>query len=319
VEGTGPRFAPVDAFTVGPLCLDVAGLADPTSESIVRLGRTVGFEWIATLVDVDRPEWIGESVLSRFLTERYGLRPGYAINRYGPPRGDAFVVRRPRAIKTELVDTFLLEERGRLADTGQTLARLAAPIRARAEGRTRPFSKEHRRAAELLNALGTTLELRGMSDPVRPQATLFATRLTNLYARCLLELVELYNDTPPLAICARCDRLFIPQRHGQRHCRRYVWRLSDREAVGGCLYDTYPTPIGATAESATRRGEYQRLWLAVARSVERLGADHPESKSKRADFERWKRANPAPRGRRPAPADPDYLLPSRRSERHRRS
>src|SRR5262245_50494635 len=102
VESDGPQVRPVDVFTSGPIAHDLVALAEPSLETIVRLGGTIGFEWIASLVEVDRLPEMGDSVLSRFLSERYALRPGSAINPY-QLRGQRLVRSRPQPISRDLL------------------------------------------------------------------------------------------------------------------------------------------------------------------------------------------------------------------------
>jgi hypothetical protein len=143
--------------------------------------------------------------------------------------------------------------------------------------------------------------------------SVYALAPTDLYTRALLELIELLNDQPPVAICAHCKRLFVQQRKGDKYCRRYIWPIRSNEVIAGCLYDSNPTPLRASLESRTRRNESKRRQMRVARLAKDLGRDHPDTRREQAAFDEWKKTHPVPKGRRPAPMPPDLLLDSGRA------
>src|SRR5580765_8280785 len=83
LEGDPAPLPPMQVSTSGPMVGDLAALAEPTYETVVGLGRTLGFEWLVSLVEIDPPDGIAEPALASFLRERYALRPGVAPNPYG--------------------------------------------------------------------------------------------------------------------------------------------------------------------------------------------------------------------------------------------
>jgi hypothetical protein len=293
---------PIAVFTFGPVAADLAALAEPSYDTVVRLGRTLGFEWLVSLVEIDRPPEIDEPALAVFLREHYALRPGVAPNPYGV-RAGKLVRRRPRALPAQLISEFVAGEAGRLEHWGTTLQWLVAPLLSAARGRPKAAQRQQQRAAELLNAIDAPIRVRRLYDQQSEQ-TLYGLVPTNLYARALLELIELYNDTPPVAICARCKRLFVPQRKGERYCRRYIWPTGAREQIAGCLSE-YTKATQAQLASDARRREYKRLQMRVVRLAATHGETHPRTKEAHADFEEWKRTHPVDRGRRPTPIPPD--------------
>ena len=134
----------------------------------------------------------------------------------------------------------------------------------------------------------------------------------NLYARALLELIEFYNEMPPVAICARCRRLFVRQRNDEKYCRRDIWRVHAEENIAGCFFDENPTPTGARLNSEARRREYKKLQMRVIRYTNRLGDTHTTTRKARAEPKQWQQSNPVSLGRRPTPMPPD-LLPDARA------
>jgi hypothetical protein len=300
----------MSVYTQGPIVADLVSLADPTYEIVVRLGRTLGFEWLLSLVEIGRPEGLAEPALAVFLREHYALRPGFAPNPYGV-RARQLVRKRPRAIPKEVIAEFTTSEAGRLADVAETLRWLVAPLLATARGTAQPADQQHDRATVLLNALDTPVRLHRFYDGP-DKNSLYCSVPTNLYARALLEVIELYNDTPLLAICARCERLFVAQRKDNKYCRRYTWPADGGENIAGCLYDEWPTRRRAELDSEAHRREYKRLQMRVARSADKAGTSDPSTRQAQAEFEQWKRTHPISRGRRPTAMRPD-LLPDPRS------
>jgi hypothetical protein len=175
---------------------------------------------------------------------------------------------------------------------------------ATAGGDPKPGHRQQQRAAELLNALASPVPVRRFYDASN-STSVYCSVPENLYARALLELVELYNDTPALAICARCNRLFVPQRKTEKYCRRYIWAAG--ETIAGCIFDDRPTATRAQLNSEARRREYKRLQMRVSRLAHNLGPRAASTMRARAEFEQWKRDHPVDRGRRPTPMPPDLL------------
>jgi hypothetical protein len=305
LESDPALLSPLSVYTFGPIVADLAALAEPTRDVVVRLGRTLGFEWLVSLVEIDRPAGIEEPALALFLRERYDLRPGTAPNPYGVRDGE-LVRRRAHAIPDGLLAQFVASEAGRLEYIGTSLRRLVAPLLSTAAGHSKPSDSQQQRAAELLNALASPTRVQRFHNRVA-QTPVYGLVLTNLYARALLELIELYNDTPPVAICARCNRLFVPQRNGEKHCRRYVWPWSGGEPIAGCLFDDNPTPMRAELNSEARRREYKKLQMRVLRLTDSVGPNAASTRRARAEFNEWKRAHPVQAGRRPKPMPPELL------------
>jgi hypothetical protein len=308
VEGD-PPLLPTNVFTVGPLVADLAALAEPTRDTVARLGRGLGFEWLSTLVAIDRPQGLDKPGLTKFLRKHYALGPGVALNPFGV-RGGKLVARQPRSIPTQLLEEFVADEKGRLTDIGNTLASLAAPLLASARGKAMPRAarQQQQRAAELLNALGEPLRVGLFYDPLSKRS-ISGLAPRNLYVRALVELIELYDDTAPLGICARCHRLFIRQRNDDKYCRRYTWPARGGENIGGCIFDHNPTPTRAHLDSAAHRREYKKLQMRAVRSANEFGHEHRRTLNAKRAFEDWKREHPVSRGRRPMPMPADLLPP----------
>jgi hypothetical protein len=309
VEGDEPPLPPIAAVTVGPLVADLAALAHPTQDTVARLGRTLGFEWIASLVAIDRPDGLDEPELTSFLLERYALEPGAAPNPYGICARD-LVRQRPRPIPGRILSAFAAGEAGRLEYIGTTLSSLVAPLLAGANGEAKRHDRQQRRAAELLNALEEPLHLQRFND-ARTNRSIYGLVPRNLYARALLELIELYDDTPPLAICARCKRLFVRRRNNDKYCNRYIWPVHGREYIAGCNFDKYTTPTRARLQSEARRREYKRLQMRVMRAADELGQEHPQTIQAEKAFEQWKEAHKVTLGRPMTPM-PLNLRPVRK-------
>jgi hypothetical protein len=305
VEGDQSPLPPMEASSYGPFVADLVALADPTDETIVRLGKTLGFEWLVSLVEIGRPEDLNEPALGAFLRNHYALRPGYAPNPYGV-RARKLVRKRPRQIPRALITEFTTSEAERLRIVGDELKRLVEPLLASARGDPQPADQQHERATVLLNALDSPMPVHKHRD-VPNQRSVYCSVPTTLYARALLEVIELYNDTPPVAMCTSCDRLFVPQRNDQRHCRRYVWPGDGGEIVAGCIYDKYPSPARAQLDSEARRREYKKRQMRLRRMTQEYGPDAESTRRAREEFEEWKRTNPINRGRRPKPMSPDIL------------
>jgi hypothetical protein len=272
----------------------------------MRLGRSLGFEWIASLATIDRPDGLDPPLLATFLRDQYGLAPGFAPNPIGV-RANKPVTKRPLPIPSELIERFAHEEAGRLAYVGTTIKSLARPVLAAAIGRAVPAERERERAAKLLNALEPPTKLTRVFDP-NTETRLYTLAPRDLYSRALLEIVELLNDEPPLGICKHCKRLFVKQRTTDTFCRRFIWPTAGRTVIAGCIYDLNPTPLRADLDAHARRKESKRRQMRVARLTSTLGPNHPETTRERAAFEQWKKAHPVPRGRRPTPVPPEFLL-----------
>jgi hypothetical protein len=305
VEGDGRPLPPIAVVTVGPLVADLAALARPTHETVRRLGRALGFEWLASLVAIDRPDGLDEPELATFLQRRYALRPGLAPNPFGVRAGN-LVRQQARPIPSQVLSQFVTREAGRLEHVGKTLQSLAAPLVASVNGKTISGARKQQRAAELLNALDVPVYLQRFRD-ARTKKSIYGHAPRNLYARALLELIELYNETPSLAKCPRCERLFVRRRNNEKYCNRYIWPAEGGEYIAGCIYDHNATPTRARLESEAHRREYKKLQMRSIRTANQLGPQHATAKQARAAFERWKQANQVARGRRQTPLPPDLL------------
>jgi hypothetical protein len=158
----------------------------------------------------------------------------------------------------------------------------------------------------LLNAIDLPVRTRRYYNDASA-TSVYCPAPTNLYGRALLEVIELYNETPRLAICARCSRLFVPQRNGEKYCRRYIWPSEGGEHIAGCLYDEMPTRRRVQLDSEAHRREYKRLQMRVSRLVRSRGPEAASTRRARDEFEEWKRTHPIDRGRRPTPMPPDLL------------
>ena len=113
---------------------------------------------------------VSDSVLARFLTEHYALRPGYTINPYRV-RGQKLVRPRPKPIPNELLNEFLMNELGRLKWMGERfhwLNRTADRSRLRARRAPRSAAPPSRRTPQRLSPEPLHLEL--MSSPAQPAA-----------------------------------------------------------------------------------------------------------------------------------------------------
>jgi hypothetical protein len=304
VEGDPLLLPPMAAFTYGPLAADLIALEEPTIEVVTRLGKTLGFEWIASLAEIDRVDDPADSSLSSHLKSEYTLRPGTAPNPFGVKRGE-FVRKRVRPLPSAVLSDFVASERGRLQYVGSTIKSLIEPLLAAAAGRTEHATWQPERVAILLTALAPEMRLR----PIRQQGPrIYVIDLPNLYARALLEIVDLYNERPQLAPCAHCKRFFVPRRKTDKYCRRYTWPFGGGSAIAGCVLDEAPTVDRVQLEARARRREYRRLQAKLGRRTDEYGPRHPQTRRARTEFDEWKAANPVPRGRRPNPI-PLELVP----------
>jgi hypothetical protein len=312
VEGDERPLPPMAAVTVGPLVADLAALAHPTPETVIRLGRALGFEWLASLVVIDRPRGVDEPELATFLHKRYALRPGVSPNPFGI-RAGKLARQQARSIPTQVISQFVGSEAGRLGYVGKTLQSLAAPLLASAKGDPKPGVREQQRASELLNALEEPIRVQRFYT-TRTERPIYWLAPRNLYVRALLELIELYDDTPPLGVCARCTRLFVRQRNNDKYCQRYIWPAFGREYIAGCIYDHNPTPTRVRQASEVRRREYKKLQMRAIRTANDLGPQHAIARRAKAAFEQWKNENQVTLGRPPTPVPLDQLLDPTRSE-----
>ena len=297
------------AFTYGPVAADLVALAAPSVDVIKRLGGSLGYEWVASLVEIDRPVGLPPSELANYLKQRWALRPGTAPNPFAVRRGQLSRPR-PRPIPAQLLADFTASERGRLESIATTIEPLVRGLLAVANGKPWQTDRAQERAAALLTALGQPITLRRFHEPNR-QTPSYTLEASNLYTRALLEIVELYNDQPALALCASCKRLFVPRRYGQKHCQRLVWPFGDEEAIAGCRLDQHP-PVGrARLDARQRRNEYARLQMRLKRRTQTHGPDHQDTTQARLAFEQWKNANPVPRGRPENPMPLPGVTPAR--------
>jgi hypothetical protein len=302
VEGDDHPTAPVGVFTYGPIAPDLVALRKPTLEQVIELGRRLGFEWLTSLVMLgDRPHGLGEPPLARYLRDRYDLSPGVAPNPFTVRRGK-LVRPNHEALPRMLLEGFLAAERGRLQQIGTTLHSLCQPIEHAATSGVWEIGRRQRRAAELLNALGSPLKVARTSNLERTREN-YTLRTTDLYTRALLEIVQLYDERPLLARCAACGRVFVPGREGQRKCRRYSWDIVTHNLLATCT-TTETTKTQARRQAAARRKQYKKLQMRVHRLSERLGPHHPETKRAQKEFLEWQKQNPANVGR------PEKQLPS---------
>jgi hypothetical protein len=317
VEGDDPPLPPIAAVTVGPLAADLAALAHPTHDTVVRVGRTLGFEWLASLAAIDRTDGLDQPALTTFLQERYALTPGVEPNPFGT-RSGSLVRQHPRPIPDQVLAEFATREAGRLEYIGNTIQSLATPLLATAQGKTRPAARQRQRAAELLNALHTPIQLQRFKD-TKTKQSIYGLVPRNLYARALLELIELYDDTPPLAICARCTRLFVRRRNNDKYCNRYIWPAQGGENIADCVFDKNPTPTRTRLESKAhrrhdkeaRRRAYKKLQMRAIRAANELGPKHPETIEAEKAFEQWKEEHKVTLGRPMTPM-PLNLRPDRK-------
>ena len=307
VEGESPTLPSISAFTYGPLAADLTALAHPSLDVVTRLGRSLGYEWLSATVDASRSAaGLGPSQLGEYLQETHELHPESAPNPFAVRRGKLVRKRGIRAVPTELLSDFVSKERGRLAEVGTTIGYLVGPLLAVATGRDWDVDEQPERAAVLFNALEPPVRLRRLYEPAS-ETSIHFLESPNLYARALLEIVELYNDRPRLAICARCDRLFVPQRASEKYCRRWTWLARSGEAIEGCIFVEFPSVRRVDVISRARRREYARLQMRVSRREKAYGSEHPMTVQARHTFDVWKAANPTPRGRRLNPIDLEHL------------
>jgi hypothetical protein len=294
---------PRDVVTYGPIATDLIALAEPILDTVTRLGRTLGFEWLVSLVTTDRLQGLPEPALASYLHKQFALRPGVQANPYRFVRGR---LRRPRPdpLPIDLLTTFVAEEHGRLTDIGNGIHDLCWPLLEVAKGADWDVTWQPERAAIRFNALRPSLKLSRVTGPVGTEHLLTAT---DLYTRALLEIVAIYDQRPPLAICRRCDRLFIPERSQERHCRRFIWDARSGELVATCT-PALTTLADTKFTAAVRRREYKKHQMRVRRLRERLGADHPNTQKAQDEFMRWRKDNPAPVGRPKTPLPIDYML-----------
>jgi hypothetical protein len=305
LEGESRSHVPLAVFTSGPIAADLAALAQPTPELVAHLGRSLGLEWVTSLVGIDRPSGLEEARLTRYLREHFGLRPGSAASSLAV-RSGRFVRQRQKAVPAELLADFVATEYGRLDWMGQTIRPLVKPLVAAASGRGWHVGGQPERARDLFNALAPSLTLRRLSGPAN-ERPISGFEFPDLYARALLEIIELYDDRPRLRICRHCRRLFVAQRKGQQSCRRYVWLWRGRDAIGGCMFDRASSPLRVEIDAQARRREYTRLQMRVSRNMKALGPDNPRTQRVMKEFDEWKTSNPAPRGRRPNPIAPEFV------------
>jgi hypothetical protein len=305
LEGESPPHVPLAVFTAGPIAADLAALAQPTPEVVAHLGRSLGLEWVTSLVEIDRPSGLEEATLTRYLREHFGLRPGSAASSFAV-RSGRFVRQRQKALHAELLADFVANEYGRLEWMGQTIRGLVKPLVAVASGRGWHVGGQPERARDLFNALGPSLTLRRLCGPA-DERPISGLEFPDLYARALLEIIELYDDRPRLGICRHCRRLFAARREGQQSCRRYVWLWRGRDTIGGCMFDRASSSRRAEIEAQARRREYTRLQMRVSRRIKTHGPNDPRTEQAVDAFKKWKKSNPAPRGRRPNPMPLDLV------------
>jgi hypothetical protein len=296
VEGDQLVLPPTAAFTFGPLAADLTTLEHPTIDVVTRLGKSLGFEWLASLAEIDRDDDLADSVLHAHLKSRYALQPGSAPNPFAI-RGGELIQQRVQALPLKLLSDFVAGERGRLEYVGSRITSLVKPLLTVAASGRWNVTWQPERAAELLTALAPEMRVRPMrlSDEQR----IFGLEAPNLYARALLEIVELYNDRPPLALCLRCQRLFVPRRRSEKYCRRFTWPFGGGEAIAGCRLEDAPTARRAQLDAEARRRDYRRLQMRVSRRESEYGPNHIQTLRARKEFAEWKAAHPAPLGRRP--------------------
>jgi hypothetical protein len=293
------------AFTYGPITGDLVALAKPGPELINRLGRSLGLEWVASLVEIDRPRGLGEATLTRYLRGQFGLKPGFAPNPFAVRRGN-LVRQRMQTVPTALLADFASEEYGRLELIGKAIRPLVTPLLAVATGRPWRIRDQQERASVLFNALEPPLKLRSMLEPALERRT-YSLEFPNLYARALLEIIELYDDRPRLSICSRCGRLFAPDRKAQKYCGRYTWHWRGGEPIGGCIVDGDHSARRAELDAQSRRREYMRLQMRVSRHTKAHGQDDSRTKQAVREFNAWKKSNPSTLGRRPNPVNVELI------------
>jgi hypothetical protein len=302
---TDAPVPPIDVVTYGPIAADLIALADPTVETITKLGRGLGFEWLASLVLLpDRLPELPQPSLARYLDDRYALRPGVSANPFGVREGK-LRRRRTEPLPTELVAEFAATEKGRLQQIGDAMLDLCGPLMHVAEGGEWKLGAYEERAVKRFNALGIPLRLSSVVAPGESRRT-HVLIAPNLYARALLEVVQLYDDRPQLALCPACQRLFVPAREKQVRCRRFTWHAITGEVIATC---TSAITRAELAHAATiRRREYKRFQMRVIRLRNRLGADHPDVHAAEQAFLEWQRENPAQVGRPAATPRPLELV-----------
>ena len=326
VDSTAPVLPPLDVATFGPLAADLTVLAEPTIETVTRLGRTLGFEWLLSLVlGPDRLEALPEPRLAQHMREHHGLEPNlayYLRERYALKPGlsaNPFIVERsklrrpqPETVPGELIADFVRSERGRLIAIGQAVAALCRPLLHVAAGGHWDVNGEDERAATLFNAHNPSLTLTRVTSTSGAKHHLLAAN--DLYGRALLEIVEIYDTRPKLTICRDCDRLFIPKHPEQQRCRRYLYLADNGKLLATCTQThTIQTEARAKLEAAARRRDYKKHQMRIIRLRNRLGPDHPNTCQAQREFLEWQKQHPAAVGRpiTPIPLDTAHgILPT---------
>ena len=309
VADSRPTSPPVDALTYGPIGADLIALTQPTSKVITRLGRSLGFEWITSLAWDEPALQRDEPALTLYLREQYGIRPGFAVKPFTVRRGE-LVRPRHKVLPAELIDEFVASRAGQLAHIGTAIQGAMHPLFEVAQGATWPGPDQDPRewAASRLNALEPAFSFRRMTT-VDGSRSFYAIESPDLYTRALREIIELFDQRPPLRICPRCKRLYVPDTAAQKSCRRFTWIARTRELLTTCDPDA-PITTHATArrDRQARRTEYKRLEMRARRAIERHGPTDEQAVKARNEFEAWKEANPAAStGRPPKPIPLDIM------------
>src|SRR5262249_138562 len=117
--------------------------------------------------------------------------------------------------------------------------------------------------------------------------------------------IELYDEMPPVAICRRCDRLFVPQRKGEKCCRRYIWPAGGGENIAGCVYDDDPTR--ARSSTAMHGGTNTRSCRCRRTARTRSSYESCDHKESATPVRGVEEGESSCTGRLPTPMRPDLL------------
>jgi len=290
---------PLHVFTYGPIVDDLARLSSPTPERIREFGRTLGFEWLASIPRGTDGEPV-TSALSLYLRKRYALRPGVGPNPFIERSGE-LELQPPEPVRDVLLADFAGEWATDLKHTGDEFRSYVAPLRAAAESGSRP--QEDPRLVRRLRALRIPLEHVPASTGDGTEANPIPMH-TNLVTRAREEIYALYTLRPQLRFCAHCDRVFVPRTTNQRYCRRLIWAWPGLQLVGACN-PRHTTPTLLDLEARARRNAYKKLQMRARRAAARHGQHDPRAQEALTEFERWKRDNRTQRGRRQKPTPGD--------------
>ena len=293
---------PLDVFTYGPIVDDLAKLSSVTPERIRELGRTLGFEWLASIPRRADGRPVTSS-LSTYLKNRYALSPGFGVNPFTVRSGE-LELQPPEPVPDAVLADFAAQWGTELTQTGREFLTLLTPLREAAGSRSSPpdvpgvVRRLHALRVPITQMPASTRD-GAKADPI-PQPT-------NLVTRGREELYALYTLRPELRLCAHCDRVFVPRTKSQRYCRRLIWATPGLQLVGACN-PQHTTPTLLDLHARARRRTYKKLEMRYRRAKAKHGQSDPRAQAALTKFEEWKKYNKAIRGRRQKPNPRDREL-----------